>query len=207
MYLLLVLNLLYKGVLTLTIKKFMTYDILLLSFVAILVDVIGYFASRSDLVFLYMSLSLPVILISYIRWNYKALVINLLIIVLHFILYSQVVDLSFFIYLLSLLVTSFSMILFYVFKRNTIKDEVLKLLIYYLSAYLLMFLTQGLAQYLLNQDVQWITLIIRHSVNFIIGFVVLWIASRQEDLMIDMKSYLLKSIEERKKEGNYLYDK
>jgi hypothetical protein len=187
----------------LTIKKFMIYDIALLSFIAILVDVIGYFASRSELVFLYISLSLPVILILYIRWGYKAIITNLLIIVLHFILYSSVISLSLFIYLLSLIITSLSILLFKIFDRSQIKDEMLKLLIYYVFAYVLMFLTQGLAQYIIMQDVEWITLIIRHSVNFILGFVILWIASRQDDLMVDMKSYLLRSIEERKKEGNY----
>ncbi len=190
-----------------TIKKFMTYDLIVLTLMAIVVDIIGYFASQSDLVFLYVSLSIPVILIAYIRWGYKALVINLMIIVLHLILYRGIQVLPMIIYLVSLASISLSMIWFKITKKDGIKDEVLLITMYYLTAYLILFLLQALAQFVEGGEIQWITLLIRHSVNIILGWVILVIASKQQDLMVDMNTYLLKQIEERKKEGTYDYDK
>ncbi len=190
-----------------TIKKFMTFDLLVLTLLAVLVDVIGYFASLSDLVFLYVSLSIPVILIAYIRWGYKALVINLVIIILHLILYRGIQVLPMIVYLISLASISVSMIWFKLVKKNCIKDEVLLITLYFLTAYTTLFLLQAFAQYLEGGEIQWITLLIRHSVNIILGWVILVIASKQQDLMVDMHSYLLKQIEERKKEGKYDYDK
>ncbi|PKK99277.1 MAG: hypothetical protein CVV57_03675 [Tenericutes bacterium HGW-Tenericutes-2] len=190
-----------------TIKKFMTFDLLVLTLLAVLVDVIGYFASLSDLVFLYVSLSIPVILIAYIRWGYKALVINLVIIILHLILYRGIQVLPMIVYLLSLGSISVSMIWFKLVKKNGIKDEVLLITLYFLTAYTTLFLLQAFAQYLEGGEIQWITLLIRHSVNIILGWVILVIASKQQDLMVDMHSYLLKQIEERKKEEKYDYGK
>jgi hypothetical protein len=185
----------------------MTFDLLVLTLLAVLVDVIGYFASLSDLVFLYVSLSIPVILIAYIRWGYKALVINLVIIILHLILYRGIQVLPMIVYLLSLGSISVSMIWFKLVKKNGIKDEVLLITLYFLTAYTTLFLLQAFAQYLEGGEIQWITLLIRHSVNIILGWVILVIASKQQDLMVDMHSYLLKQIEERKKEEKYDYGK
>jgi hypothetical protein len=44
-------------------------------------------------------------------------------------------------------------------------------------------------------------MITRHSINFILGWIIMLIASKQQDFMVDMDSYLRKQIDERKKEG------
>ena len=190
-----------------TIKKFMTIDLIVLTLLAVVVDIIGYFASQSDLVFLYVTLSIPVILIGYIRWGYKALAINIVIIILHLILYRGIQVLPMIVYLISLASLSISMIWFKLVKKDGIKDEVLLITLYFLTAYVALFLIQAFAQFLEGGEIQWITLLIRHSVNIILGWVILMIAARQQDLMVDMNTYLLKQIEERKKEGMYDYDK
>jgi hypothetical protein len=190
----------------LTIKKFMTFDLLVLTIMAIVVDVIGYFASQSDLVFLYVSLSIPIILIAYIRWGYKALVINLIIMVLHLILYRGIQVLPMIIYLFSLISISISMLWFKFTKKDSIKDEVLLITLYFLTAYITLFLIQAIAQYVEGGEIQWVTLLIRHSVNIILGWVILMIAARQQDLMVDMKTYLLREIKERKEEGTNSYE-
>ncbi len=190
-----------------TIKKFMTFDLIVLTLLAVVVDVIGYFASQSDLIFLYVTLSIPVILIAYIRWGYKALVINLVIIVLHLIMYRGIQVIPMIVYLVSLASTSLSMIWFKLIKKDDIKDEVLLITLYFLTAYVALFLLQAFAQFLEGGEIQWFTLLIRHSVNIVLGWVILMIAARQQDLMVDMNTYLLKQIEERKKEGTYDYGK
>ena len=184
-----------------TIKKFMTMDLIVLSILAIIVDVIGYFASKSDLVFFYISLSIPIMLIAYIRWGYKAFVINIVVLLLHLVLYGTTKVLGTMIYSISILSLAIAMVWFRIVSRSSIKKEVFLITLYFLTGYLTLFLMQALAQYAISKDVQWTTLIIRHAVNIVLGWVILMIASRQEDLMVDMHQYLLKQIEDRKDEG------
>lgn len=184
-----------------TIKKFMTMDLMVLSIIAIIVDIIGYFASRSELVFFYISLSIPIMLIAYIRWGSKALVINGVVVILHLILYGTSDILATMLYSLSLISVGLALLWFKFVPRNQIKHEVLLITLYFLSAYTLLFLIQALAQYSIGFEVQWVTLLFRHMVNVILGWVILMIASRQEDFMVDMNHYLLKQIEDRKDEG------
>lgn len=183
----------------LTIKKFMIFDLIVLTIIAVVVDVVGFFASKTDLKFLYVALSFIVMMIAYIRWDFKALVIPVVIVILHMILYQGGTFVTQMIYALSIFSISLSMIWFKFVKRDQIKDEVLLLTGYFITGYLALFMLQAWASYV-SGEVQWVTLLVRHSVNFILGWVVLFIASKQEDLLVGMKAYLLRSIEERKKE-------
>lgn len=183
----------------LTIKKFMMFDLIVLTIIAIVVDIVGYFASQTDLKFLYVALSVVVMMIAYIRWDYKALVIPLVIAILHLILYKGGTFVTQMIYVISLFSTSLGMIWFKLVKRDQIKDEALLITGYFLTGYVSLFLIQALASYV-SGDVQWVTLLIRHSVNAILGFVIFFMATKQQDLCVNMKAYLLRSIEERKKE-------
>lgn len=186
-----------------TIKKFMTFDLLVLTVIASIVDIVGYFASKTDLKFLYIALSVVVMMIAYIRWDYKAFVIPVVIVLLHLILYRGQTFWTSLVYASSIFSIGVSMIWFKIVKRDHIKQEVLLLTLYFMTGYISMFFLQALASYI-SGEVQWLTLIIRHSVNFILGWVIFMIASRQEDLLVDMKAYLLRSIEERRKEeGRY----
>lgn len=184
-----------------TIKKFMTFDLITLGVIAVIVDVVGYFASRTDLIFFYMMLSLPVMLIAYIRWNHHALWINVAVIMLHLILYGTSEVFGMLIYVMSIGSVGLALLWFKVLDKKQIKNELLLLTIYYVSTYLVLFFIQALAQMTIGENIQWLTLVIRHGVNFLLGWVILVIASRQEDLLVDMKTYLLKQIEERKDEG------
>ncbi len=187
----------------LTIKKFMMFDLLVLTVMAIIADVLGYFASRQAFAFLYIALSIPVMLIAYIRWDIKALIIPVLIMVLHLILYRGGTFLAQSIYVLSILSTALSMIWFKFIRRDGIKDEFILLSTYYLTAYIALFMFHVLAM-AVSGEIQWVTLIIRHSVNVILGWLILFIASKQQDLLVDMKAYLKRQIEERRQEeGRY----
>jgi hypothetical protein len=95
---------------------------------------------------------------------------------------------------------STAMIWFKLVGRNQIKQEVLWLTLYFLTGYLMMFFTQVLAQYILFKEIEWIVLITRHGLNLILGWVILMIAKRQEDFMVDMEKYLLNQIKERQQE-------
>ena len=184
-----------------TIRKFRTVDLIVLTTIAIIIDVIGYFASRSDLVFFYVTLSIPIMMIAYIRWNYRGLIINVAAILVYTVLYRNFELIPFIGYTLSIMSLGLVMVWFKIVKRNHIKDEVLLLTLYFVSGYLVLFGIQVLTQYIISGDIQWITMITRHSINFILGWIIMLIASKQQDFMVDMDSYLRKQIEERKKEG------
>jgi len=185
----------------LTIQKFRTIDLIVLTTIAVIVDVVGYFASQSALVFLYVTLSTPIMMIAYIRWNYRGLVINIAAIFLYTILYRNFELIPMIGYALSVMSIGLVMLWFKIIDRNQIKNEILTLTLYFVSGYLLLFIVQALTQYIIANEIQWITLITRHSINFILGWIIMLIASRQQDFMVDMHGYLLKQIEERKKEG------
>ena len=184
-----------------TIQKFRTIDLIVLSTIAVIVDVVGYFASQSALIFLYVALSTPIMMIAYIRWNYRGLIINIVSIILYTILYKNFELIPMIGYALSVMSIGLVMLWFKVIPKNQIKNEILTLTLYFVSGYVMLFMIQAFTQYLMSNEIQWITLIARHSVNFILGWIIMFIASRQQDFMVDMHGYLLKQIEERKKEG------
>lgn len=184
-----------------TIKKFRTIDLIVLTVIALVVDVIGYFASQGALIFFYVTLSTPIMMIAYIRWNYRGLIINVVAIMAYTILYGNFEVISLIGYALSVMSIGLVIFWFKIVNPSRIKDEVLILTLYYLSGYLLLFGFQILTQYIINGQIQWINMITRHSINFALGWVIMMIASRQQDFMVDMKTYLLRQIEERKKEG------
>ncbi|MCF7931492.1 MAG: hypothetical protein K9L02_08295 [Acholeplasmataceae bacterium] len=184
-----------------TIQKFRTIDLIVLSLIALIVDVIGYFASQGALVFFYVTLSTPIMMIAYIRWNYRGLIVNVVAILVYTILYKNFELIPLIGYTLSVMSIGLVMFWFKIVKPSRIKDEVLILTLYYLSGYLLLFGLQVVSQWIINGQVQWITMITRHSINFALGWVIMLIASRQQDFMVDMKTYLRRQIEERKNQG------
>lgn len=185
-----------------TIAKYRMIDLIVLTILCVVVDTIGYFISQSDLLFFYVTLSTPILLIIYIRWHMYGLISTGVIAVLHLILYRNFELLSLVLYTLSIFGISIAMVWFKVINRNHIKDETLLLTLYFMTGYLAMFFIQVLTQYILFNQVEWIVLITRHAINFVLGWVILMIAKRQEDFMVDMKKYLLKQIKERKQEGS-----
>jgi hypothetical protein len=190
----------------LTIRKFMTIDLIVLSVMALVVDIIGYYASKSALVFFYVSLSIPIMMIAYVRWGIKGISINVLAILVYTVMYQNFDLVPMLLYAVSVLSVAMSMIWFKIVKKNHIKDEFLLLTLYYLTGYLALFIIQAVSQLIISNEIQWITLTARHSINFLLGWVILFIASKQQDFMVDMNAYLLKSIQDRKKEGKFSDD-
>jgi hypothetical protein len=179
----------------------MTIDLIVLSVMALVVDILGYFASKSALVFFYVSLSIPIMMIAYIRWGFKGMIINLVAILVYTIMYQNFDLVPMLLYAASVISVAVSMIWFKIFNKNQIKDEFLLLTLYYFTGYFTLFIIQAVSQFIISNEIQWITLTARHSINFLLGWVILFIASKQQDFMVDMKAYLLKSIKDRKKEG------
>lgn len=186
-----------------TIAKYRLMDLMFLGFIALAVDLIGFFASQSDLLFLYVTLSTPILLIIYFRWGIYGLYVNGAVIVLHTILYRNFEILDMLGYALSILAIGVSMVWFKLTTKGQIRSEVLLLTLYFLTGYLAMFLIQVLVQFVLYDKIEWVILITRNAFNIIIGWVILMIARNQTDFMVDMRKYLLKQIKDREEEHLY----
>ncbi|MDY0209982.1 MAG: hypothetical protein RBQ91_01065 [Acholeplasma sp.] len=183
-----------------TIAKYRKLDLLIWTVVCIIIDLIGYLASQKELIFFYVTLSTPVLLILYIRWGSWGLIPTAIVAILHTVLYRNFDFMPMVLYIFSIFGIAASMIWFKIIRKNSIKEEVLWLILYFLTGYLAMFLIQALSQFILFKEIEWFVLITRHGLNIALGFVILMIAKRQEDLLVDMKTYLLKQIKERQQE-------
>jgi len=184
----------------LTIAKYRLIDLIVLGAVAVLVDLVGFFASQKELIFLYVTLSTPILMIIYFRWGAYGLYVNGVIALLHTILYRNFDLLPMLGYIASIFTLSSAMVWFKITNKSHIRSEVLLVTLYFLTGYLALFFTQVLIQWWLFDTVEWVVLITRHGFNIILGWVILMIARHQEDFMVDMKAYLLKQIKERQEE-------
>lgn len=183
-----------------TIAKYRLMDLIFLGLVAVVVDLIGFFASQKELIFLYVTLSAPIILIIYFRWGVYGFFVNGVIALMHTILYQNFEILPMIGYFASIFALGSAMIWFKITSKSNIRSEVLLVTLYFLTGYLALFITQAMIQLVLFETVEWIVLISRHGFNIILGWVIMMIARHQEDFMVDMKTYLLKQIRERQEE-------
>lgn len=184
-----------------TIAKYRKLDILVWSILCVLIDLIGFFASQKELIFFYVTLSTPILLIVYIRWGKWGLIPTAAVAVLHTLLFKNFEFLPMILYITSIFGLTLSMIWFKITRRNYIRDEPLLIILYFITGYIGLFGFQILSQFILFDKVEWSIMATRHALNIILGLVVLMIARRQEDFLVDMEKYLLKQIKERQQEG------
>lgn len=183
-----------------TIAKYRLIDLIFLTIVAIIVDLVGFFASQKELIFLYVTLSTPIIMIIYVRWGAYGLYTNAVIAILHTILYRNFEFLPMLGYIVSIFALGSSMIWFKITTKPHIRSEVLLVTLYFLTGYLALFFTQVLLQMTLFDTIEWVVLITRHGFNLLLGWIILMIARHQEDFMVDMKQYLIRQAKERLEE-------
>ena len=186
-----------------TIAKYRLMDLMFLGIIALVVDLIGFFASQSDLMFLYVTLSTPILLIIYFRWGPYGLFVNGAVVILHTILYRNYEIMEMMGYAASIFAIGSAMVWFKITTKGQIRNEVILLTLYFLTGYLAMFFVQVIVQFVLYDKVEWVVLITRHAFNVLIGWVILMIARHQTDFMVDMRKYLLKQIKERNEEEHF----
>lgn len=185
-----------------TIKKFRMIDLAILTIIAIVVDVVGYFASSGDLFAFYVMLSTPIVLIAYVRWKAPAIIMNFVLAVVHMLVY-KIYDPGLLLgYSLGIMAISAAMLWFILIKPSNIRKNWIITILYFLTGYLAMFGVHVLTNVLLGEHVNWGSMFIRHGFNIALGIVVMIIAAVQKDLMVDMKENLLKQIKERQDEEN-----
>ncbi|MCF7932891.1 MAG: hypothetical protein K9K93_06960 [Acholeplasmataceae bacterium] len=179
-----------------TINKFRTFDLLILSVVAIVIDAViasfGLFGIR-----LFVALSFAVMMLGYVRWKKYALFMNALIAIAHMIIHLLLKqDLSIVLaHGMAVMAFSSALIILPIKSRtNTHTDDhliILKALLCY-GVYLV---AEWLLMLLFGQSVGILGHLLNHSLNILLTLGLLLIMNHQEDLMTDMTSYLRKKAE------------
>jgi hypothetical protein len=176
----------------LTIEKFRNIDIALLSFIAVIVDVIGILLFKKSFIVMYFSLSYVIVILTYVRWGRFGLIPNILVSINHLILYFTLSsDNATSIVLHGIAILSLYM--FYVLKKYFIKETMTlrKLLTGYVLTYLMTLVVEYALFFIFNQAVDLWSMLLNHIFNFILVFGVLIVVYKQKNLCVDMHQYLV----------------
>lgn len=181
-------------------KTYKFLDIAILTALAVIAEVAGigavktFFEPGSPISFI-LSLALPVVMIIIIRWNYYGLIAALAIgITNHIVLGSS--DLSHLvIYSIGNLGVAVVFLWLHYRSKEAIRSDWILTTLYYLTGYIGVIVCRSLiamlfGNHLLNTMLN--MFLQGEFLSIIIGFVVMMIARRQPNFMVDMKTYLLK---------------
>ncbi len=181
-------------------KKLLIIDFIVFGLLIIVIDTI----LAQQVLFgitLYVSISLPLLIVLYIRWEHYAVIMNLVVVILHMLIFKSpwlvnvLHGLSFLLVISSLLIT----------KLKPFKEEKIKLLyvsLLYLGLYIVTFFLEfGLLKIFLEANLQ--AMLLNHSLNIIIGFLIVLLMYFQKDMLINMNVYIKKESLENVKDDGY----
>ncbi len=168
-------------------KKLKILDLIIFTAIAIISDWVAYSLKLFNLN-LIISLSIPIIIIIYIRWSYYGIITNVLVTISHFIIFQEP-PLNKLIHSISFLFLGLSLLFLLLksYKDLPIKKRYLTLL--YIPIYAVMMLVEWGLSHLTQTPISLIGHIANHSLNFIIGLAVILVASIQPNIIVSMKSY------------------
>lgn len=176
-----------------TIQKFRKMDLIFLTVVAIISDLLlaifGLIGIR-----LFLSIAYPLIVISYIRWNKHGIILNLVIVLLHIIIFGLINQVGWPIAILhSIAIIGFSFIIFMISmtKQNEKQVGLLTYLWIYSSGFLSVFLLEWVLFNFFGYELNLIGHAFNHSINFLFGFFIILITSRQKDILINMNHFFI----------------
>lgn|GEM_PF-3566907 len=193
-----------------TLKKYRILDILILTVIAVIADVLSNLASgwiSAQWIFpMYIAPSIVFIVFIYIRWNYAGVFSHLGLLGVQMLLLRN--ELFSNAWLLLAFIIGYLSIAWVLLLRpkqsNILRSRKKTLLIYFLATLGIMITLESIVLMITPIDGTVVDLLFRHLVNFIMLLIVFMIAQRQKDFLTDMKSYLIKVEKERnEKEKNY----
>ncbi len=192
-----------------TLKRYKTLDIIILTVIALLADVIALVFTKMLLKTnydnIYIAPSIVFILIIYIRWGKVGFISNAVLLIGQYTLYTTQIFES------TTLAIAFSLGYLSLFlvtlwkkdkKESVISSGVKTVLIYYFIPYGLMILLEAGASYILGFQGKFMVFVIRHTTNFLLGMIVIIIAKMQKNFLVDMELYLLKQQKEKDEKKN-----
>ena len=172
-------------------RKFRTIDLLVLTTIAMVLDVVlGVFGLFG--LWLYVALSYPLILLCYIRWPKHAWMPNLAIALTHGLMYLLLghEPLTVLAHGLSVMTLSVAMLLTTWKPMRQRPIEVGHLLLFYLAAYLVVWTSEWLLMLMFGYQVSLGGHAINHSLNVLLGLGLMVMMSRQKDLVVVMERYM-----------------
>lgn len=184
-----------------SLSKYRTIDLLIFTGIGVLLDVIigikGFFR-----IVLYLAISIPLILLCYVRWGKFGLLPNLVIIVVHNFLYAE----SLWINLgHSLALLSLSLALFWI-RWEPLKKRRIPLwaiALYYLGCTLVMSLFEWSFWQIGPVSMPLVTYVANYGFNWLLGLGLTLVIGLQKDIYVPMMVYLKDVAEEKEKnKGN-----
>ncbi len=185
-----------------TIRKLRTIDLIIFFVIGAALDIVlglyGLFGIKS-----YLSVSIPLILLAYIRWGKYALFSNLGIAIVHLFLYDVdfAVGMAHAIAMLSLAV---ALLILKMKSMQQTRIAFQYVVLYYTLAYVTMFFVEWILLIVFKHEVLLASQALNHFFNFILGLGLLAIIAMQKELLVRMDPYLREKSEENHKheQGN-----
>ncbi len=184
------------------IKKFMLIDLLIFTSLAILTEYIGALINRD---FIYISFSQIFLLLLVIRWEGYSLIPIIITALIRPFIFNFIGVNEYLVYSLPILVLSSALL----FVKLKIFDDINKnrglAIIYFISFYLLFFLTNGLLiKLLITNDYGILNDSFKYLLTLVIGIILYYLFSGQKTMLINIKKTSVLNNESQK--GNDEYD-
>lgn len=192
---------------TVTLKKYMWLDILILTILGILMDVVAYFITSwiaetsIDLPIIesvFIAPSFTIMFLIYYRWKDKGFVSNVVFLVLQLILYKEQIFVG---YQYPLMIIG-SYMMFGLTYFTVLYSEKLKipkwfyLSLSFILIYGIMFSTEYLIGTLFGLNISYLGVVLRHTTNLVLCILIIIIMAVQKNLVTDMKTHLINQSKE-----------
>ncbi|MDD4355558.1 MAG: hypothetical protein PHP61_06640 [Candidatus Izemoplasmatales bacterium] len=179
-----------------TIRKLRTIDLIIFTVVGSILDIViglkGFFG-----IVAFVSIGIPLVVLSYIRWGKYALLANLVLAIVHLFLF-EAPFLSRLAHSLALMLLSCSLFIQrWSFYRVTRLNFGLVVGLY-IALYLIMFFGEWCMLLIFQMEIPLENLALNHSINILVGSFLLGLMAIQKELLVHMDPYLREKSEENK---------
>ncbi len=187
----------------LTIKRFMWMDILVLTILAIIVDVVAYLITgwvaqetleEGLMESVFIAPGLCFVFLLYCRWGKFGIVPNLVVIITQLILYNQQIFSHYsyvFIVIFGYLSFILSLLVFYFIIKKHFENW-LTLSTSFIAIYAVMITVEWFVSFILGGSLTWDANSLRHIINVVISTIIIIVMAAQKKMFTDMKSHLIK---------------
>lgn len=182
-----------------SLTKYKIIDLVFLSLACILMDYIINkipFFSIGNMIKL---TSIPIILLMYIRWNYVAIIFNIIVSFSYFLTFKNIIS-NEEILILSLSLLSLSTCLitrFIIFKKNKkIKDGITPGLVFIIH-YLIFILFESIFSYIFLKKFSFLGYLTSNAFSIIFGMIIFYIMYFQKNILVDVETQLLENNKEK----------
>gem|GEM_PF-2090613 len=188
-----------------SIGKYRTIDLLVLTGLAVLFDSIlgteGLFSAD-----VYVAVSIPFILLCYVRWGIYGILPNIVTTITHIILFRTNFAGVIVAHSVGLMALSIALVLIQKAPMQKLKIRYPHLILYYMICFFTMMTVEWVTLQIVGRGVPVLSFLLYELVNFLIGFGLISLVSRQKDLFVPMKLYF-DNLEKEKEKRKSDYEK